>query len=264
MKKENKLAIKIKRLLVRIGAPRWLHRFGPKKYQLKHHVIALVMMEAFQLSLRRVEHLLGMIGIKVPSYSALCKRRKKIPTWIWKSLMAMSAGMEHETVAIDATGFSRTNPSHHYLVRVYRAGYRKGYAKMSMLFGIDKRKVLALHVRTRPAHDIRDVKHLVGSYCTMQCFLADKAYDAEWLHEWCFDRNVQTHIPSKKRTKKGFYRRKQKRNFSEKVYHQRSLIESGFSAIKRKYGGSVSGKSLSSIRTELSCKALAYNLELKH
>lgn len=264
MKKEIRLTRKIKRLLVRIGAPRWLHRFGPKKYQLKHHLVALVLMEAFQLSLRRVEKLLGMFGIKVPTFSALCKRRKKIPTWIWKSLMAMSAGMEHETVAIDATGFSRTNPSFHFVKRIDREQPIRNYARMSMLFDVDKRKVIALHVRTKPAHEIRDVKTLLNGYCKMQCFLADKAYDAEWLHEWCFDRNVQTYIPSRKRVKKGFYRRKQMKNYSEKVYHQRSLIESGFSAIKRKYGGSVSGKGLSSIRTELSCKALAHNLGLEH
>jgi transposase len=263
MKKENKLLIKIKRLLVRIGAPRWLHQFGPKTYELRQHLAALILMEAYRLSLRRVEKTLELFGMKAPTYSALCKRRKKIPTWILKRVMVLTAGVEHKTVAIDATGLSRTNPSHHYLVRVYRAGYRKGYAKMSMLFGVDNRKIIAIHVRTKPAHDIRDVKHLVGNSCAMHCFLADKAYDAEWLHAWCYDRNVQTHIPSRKNTRKGLYRRKQMIHFSEEKYHQRSLIESGFSAIKRKYGGSVSGKSLASIRTELYCKALAYNMRLE-
>jgi len=42
------------------------------------------------------------------------------------------------------------------------------------------------------------------------------------------------------------------------------LIEAGFSAMKRKYGGSVSGKGLRAINSELVCKAVAYNLELKH
>jgi len=54
------------------------------------------------------------------------------------------------------------------------------------------------------------------------------------------------------------------KNYSEKLYHQRSLIESGFGSLKRKYWSSVSGKSLASINTELSCKAIAHNLNLKH
>ena len=92
--------------------------------------------------------------------------------------------------------------------------------------------------------------------------LADKAYDAEWLHKYCFEKNIQTIIPKKKNVKRGFYRRKQMKNYSEEIYHRRSLIESGFSAIKRKYGSFVKGKSLTSINSELSCKALAHNLNL--
>ena len=221
-------------------------------------------MEAYKLSLRRVEKMLEMFGIKVPTYSALCKRRKKIPSRIWEKLLLITSGFKHETVAIDATGFSMTNPSHHYLVRVYRMGYRKSYAKLSMLYDVENNKVITLHTRVKPAHEIKDAKLLLRKYCAMKCLLADKAYDAEWLHEYCFERKIQTIIPKKKNIHRGRFRKKQMRNYSEEKYHQRSLIESGFSAIKRKYGGFISGKSLSSINTEVSCKAIAHNLELLH
>jgi len=52
------------------------------------------------------------------------------------------------------------------------------------------------------------------------------------------------------------------KNYSEKEYHQRSLIESGFGSLKRKYNGSVSGKKWESVRTEVYCKAIAHNLNL--
>jgi len=264
MKNSCKLIKKLELLLKQLNLGRYLHRFGPKKYQLKHHVFALIVMEAFQLSLRRVEKLLEMFGIKAPTYSALCKRRKKIPSWIWNKLVLLTSGLKHANVAIDMTGFSRTNPSHHYLVRVYRAGYRKGYAKISMLYDVESHKVITLHTRLKPTHEMKDAKLILGSYCRMQCLLADKAYDAEWIHEYCFERGVQTIIPKKINIHRGFYRRKQMKNYSEEKYHQRSNIESGFSAIKRKYGSSVSGKSLSSINSELSCKAISHNLNLNH
>lgn len=264
MKKENKLLKKVEQLLKKLNFGRYLHRFGPKKYQLKHHLFALIAMEAYQLSLRRVEEMLEMFGIKVPTYSALCKRRKRIPSMIWNKLMLITSGLQHENVAIDMTGFSRTNPSHHYLRRVYRAGYYKGYAKISMLYDIDKHKVITLHTRLKPTHEMKDVKLVLESYCKMQYLLADRAYDAEWLHEYCFDRGIQTIIPKKKNIHKGFFRRKQMKKYSEEKYHQRSNIESGFSALKRKYGSHVSGKSLASINSELSCKAIAHNLKLSH
>lgn len=261
MKKENKLLIKIKLLLKSIGAPRWLHHFGPKKYQLKHHLFALVMMEAFQLSLRRVEKMLEMLGIKVPTFSALCKRRKKIPKMIWNKMIQLTAGATHSCVAIDSTGLSRTSPSYHYIKRIDSKYPINNYSKMSILFDVDKNKIISFHSRVKPAHDIRDVKHLVKGK-SMKVFLADKAYDAEWLHEMFFWKGIQTQIPSKKCTRRGFFRAKQKQGFCKSVYHRRSLIEAAFSAMKRKYGSSVSGKSVASIRTEASCKAIAYNLRL--
>jgi len=263
MRKEIKLVKKLEQLLKQLNCRSYLHHFGPKKYQLKHHLFALITMEAFQLSLRRVEKFLIMFGIKVPTYSALCKRRKKIPTIIWQKLILTTSGLKHGNVAIDATGFSRTNPSFHFVKRIDRTNPVKGYAKLSMIYDVVNKKIVILHTRIKSAHDIRDAKLLVGK-CKIKCLLADKAYDAEWFHEYCFWKGIQTIIPKKEWTKKGFFRRKQMKNFSEEKYHQRSLIESGFSAIKRKYGSSVSGRSLASINTELSCKAIAHNLELKH
>ena len=147
MKREVKLLIKIQRLLKQLNFGRYLHRFGPKKYQLKHHLFALLIMEAYQLSLRRVEITLTMLGIVVPTYSALCKRRKKIPSWIWNKLVSLTSGLQHENAAIDMTGFSRTNPSQHYLKRCFSDIYRKGYAKTSVIYDVDRHKVIALHTK---------------------------------------------------------------------------------------------------------------------
>ena len=94
-----------------------------------------------------------MLGIKIPTYSALCKMRRRIPLWIWNSLLKLTAEFEHNSVA-------------------------------------------------------------------------------------------------------------QQKRYSDEEYHQRSLIESGFGSLKRKYGGFVFGKSINSIRPEIYCKAIAHNLSL--
>ena len=52
------------------------------------------------------------------------------------------------------------------------------------------------------------------------------------------------------------------KNYSEEKYHQRSLIESGFGSLKRKYGGSVSGRSIVSVKPEIYCKSIAHKLGL--
>lgn len=79
MKKEVKLVKNIELLLKQLNCRSYLHQFGPKEYMIKHHLVALLLMQAYKLPLIRVESLLNQFGIKVPTYSALCKRRKKIP-----------------------------------------------------------------------------------------------------------------------------------------------------------------------------------------
>ncbi|MBS3161570.1 hypothetical protein J4476_02655, partial [Candidatus Woesearchaeota archaeon] len=90
--KENKLFKKVKYLLKRIGAPRWIHHFGPKTYEFEQQATALLLKETFKFSFRRTSNILSMLGFKVPSYSALCKMRKRIPLWIWNSLLKLTAG----------------------------------------------------------------------------------------------------------------------------------------------------------------------------
>jgi len=262
MKKEERLVNKIKRLFRRLGAPRWLHRFGPKTYELWQHVFAFVVMAVCRLSLRRVWKFLSSIGYAVPTYSALCKSRKRIPLSLLQKAMAITAGNEHVCVAIDSTGISRTNPSHHYIKRIDRRENVKSYVKQSCLFDIEKRKFVALRIRARPRHDIMDAKHLLKK-TGVQTLLADTAYDANWLHEWCWKKGIQTQIKPRKNVRRGFYRKKQMKNFSEEKYHQRSLIESGQGAEKRKYGGYTLAKDIRAIKVEAYCKAICFNERLR-
>jgi len=262
MKREIKVVKKLELLLRKINCPRFLHRFGPKKFKFFHHAFALLMKEVLRCSFRRCEQLLEMFGIKVPTYSALCKMRKRIPVWIWNSLLKLTAGLSHDSVAVDSTGFSRTNPSFHYVKRINSKKPIKKFAKLSAFFDLSTRKFCALRTRVKPRHDVKDVGYLLKMSLPTAKLFADSAYDAEFIHKICFEKQIQTIIKPKKNVRKGFYRRKQMKNYSEEVYHQRSLIESSFGSLKRKYGSSVSGKSWRAVNCEIYNKAIAHNLSL--
>jgi len=264
MKKQEKLQIKINRLLKGIGCPRFLHHFGPKKFKFYQHAFALLMKEVLKCNFRRCEQILRMLGFDVLTYSALCKCRRRIPIHLWNSLLILTAGGYHYFFAVDSTGFSRTNPSFHYIKRINCKKPVKRYAKLSAFFDLPTRKFTALKVRVKPRHDVLDVKYLLKRSPPSGKLFGDSAYDAEWIHEKCFERKIQTIIKPKKNIKKGFYRRKQMKNYCDEEYPQRSLIESGFGSLKRKYGGSVSGKNWKSVRTEIYLKAIAHNLKLMH
>lgn len=259
--KEVKLLKKLNDLLRQINCPRFLHHFEPKKYKFMQHAVALLLKEVLQLSFRRVSNILLMLGIKVPTYSALCKSRKRIPFWIWNALLKQTAGISSGEIAIDGTGFSRTNPSFHYLNRIDGKSPR-GYAKLSALFDIPNRKFTDLKIRSKPHHDMMDALPLLKKNKDIKIFYGDSAYDAESLHEYCYWKKIQTMIKPKKNAKRGWARKKQMKNYSDERYHQRSLIESGFGSLKRKYGGYVSAKKSRGIKTEIYCKAIAHNMSL--
>ena len=262
-KKEVKLVKKISNLLKQLNCRRFLHHFGPKKYQLKQHLFVMLFMQVARCSLRRATNLLELLGFKVPTLSAVCKRRKAIPLALWQAALQLTAGLKHKQVAIDGTGFSRTNPSHHYIKRIDRRQPVKSYVKLSALFDIKKKKFCAIRVRAKPRHDIKDAKYLMKRAEVQATLFGDTAYDAEWLHRWCFEKGIQTQIKPRKNVRRGFYRKKQMKNYSDEKYHQRSLIESGFGSLKRKYGSNVLAKHIEGVNAEIYCKAIAHNLSLR-
>src|SRR3989338_5038658 len=262
MKKEERLVNKIKRLLRRLGCPRLLHHYGPKIYELYQHIFAFVVMAVCRLSLRRVHKFLGMFGYKVPTFSALCKSRKRISPTLFQRALALTSGEIHKEVAIDSTGISRANPSYHYIKRIGSKKPIKSYIKQSTLFDIKQRTIIAIRIRAKPRHDIKDAEYLLKRAEIQTALCGDTAYDSEKLHEFCWDKGIQTQIKPRKNVRRGFYRRKQMKNYSEEQYHQRSLIESGQGAEKRKYGGFTLAVGWRAIRNEAYCKAIAYNLRL--
>ena len=262
MKKEVKLAKKILRILKQLNQRDYLHHFGPKKYKFYQHAFALLMKEVLRCSFRRCENILKMFDVITPTYSALCKCRKRIPIQLWNSFLKITSGINHDSIAVDSTGFARTNPSYHYIKRIDSKNPVKRYAKLSAFFDLPTRKFAALKIRVKPRHDMKDINYLLKQVSPSEKLFGDSAYDAESLHEKCFGLKIQTIIKPRKNVKKGFYRRKQMKSYSEKEYHQRSVIESGFGSLKRKYGGNVSGKSWRSVNCEIYCKAISHNLML--
>lgn len=261
MKTIRNLQIKIKRLLKKIKYPEFLHKFGPKTYKLENHISNLLIMQVCQTSLRRTEIIANLFGQKCPTYSALCKSRKRIPIELWQKLLKLTAGLSSGKVAIDGTGFSKANPSFHYLKRIDGSNPRN-YTKLSVLLDLKTKKFLAMRIRTTPRHDMQDVKYLLKRISDVKVFCGDSGYDAEWLHEMCYWRGIQTFIPPRKNVRIRKFRKKQMEKWDKKEYNLRSNVESGFSAIKRKYGGDVRAKRIGGMRSEILLKGIAHNLGL--
>lgn len=265
MKKEERLVNKLKRLLKKLRAPRYLHHFGPKTYEFYEHLQALLIKAFCKLSYRRIKELFDLLNIRCPSKSALHYTMRRISSEFWQKMLELTSGMMHYIVALDSTGFSRTNPSYHYLKRINGIIPRIP-VKLSCTFDTRKKKFCAAKIRVLPAHDIKDAESLIGK-SNSKIVVADKAYDANLLHEYCNENNIKAHIPIREYGKSRHHNYSARRNaanhFRLRTYHRRELIESGNSALKRKYGVSVSSKSAQMIRAEIYSRLTCYNIFLK-
>lgn len=261
MNKETKLVKKVKRLLKRLGMPRWLHHYGPKTYEFLDHLSALLIRNFCQLSYRQVKRLLDLLSIKCPSKSALNYTAKKLDASFWQKVLKATSGTAY-LVGVDSTGFSRTMPSYHYLKRI-DGKMPKIPVKLSVAFDTRKKKFCSAKIRVLPAHDIRDVKALLKR-AKPKIVVADKAYDAKWVHEFCRLNNIKVYIPIRKwgKPRRGSMglRMKAAQQFRMRTYHRREIVESSFGSIKQKYGSCVSSRSVRGIRTELYGRLACHNI----
>lgn len=257
MEKQTKLVFKVKRLLKRLGYPRWLHHFGPKTYELYEHMCALLMRSYCQLSYRRVKQLFVLLGLRCPTKSSLQRTAAKLDSKFWQQVLRATSPKTY-IVALDATGLSRTNPSYHYLKRIDGKKPQK-YVKLNAGFDTKHKKFCAAKVRVLPAHDLRDARYLLKQ-SNPRIGVADKGYVSEKLYKYAHEQNILLMMPKKKNAKRGFFRKKMHQAFRQKTYNRRSLVEAGFGAIKRKYGSSVSSRKARTIRTEVLGRLACHNI----
>jgi hypothetical protein len=261
MKKENYLLNKVKCLLKRIGAPKYLNKYGPKKYTLAEKVYDLFLRSEWKSSFRKTVRLCNNLDILCTSKSTLSYTLNKLP-WIFiKNMLKATVQKQTYLAAIDSTGISRNRLSEHYTLRAGIEIKKRKATKLSTLIDTRTKKILSARFRKKYVHDIRDVKYLLNETPVKpKKITADKAYDAEWFREFLALNGIGCCIPVKKNAKKGFYRKKS--ICDKRTYNRRSMIESSYFRLKQLYGHSVNCINARAMRAEIYLRLILYNLSI--
>jgi len=264
MIEKTKLVNKIKRLMRKAGVPRWLHHFGPKKYEFWQHAVAHIIKQECRLGYRRITRLLRWLGFKCPCPSALCTNFHKIPLPLWQRILAATVNSKSYLVALDGTGMSRSLPSPYYYKRIDKPYPVEIPLKLSIAVDTRTKRILSLRLRAKKAHDIKDAKYLIKRLpIRPKKIVADKGYDAKWLHKYCLGLGIKTCIPMRNygQTRcRNTLRKRLAKKIKQKTYGRREMVESTFKAIKCKFGASVSSVEISAQRAEIYCRAIAHNI----
>ncbi len=206
------------------------------------------------------------IGLpRVPHFTTANKFTLRVkPAWFEQLIAQIIKSIESQEAAIDGTSFSLNTASSYYETI---SGKRKEFMQFNSCIELRHKLITAVKIRRKRRNENIDFKPLVrktSKQLSINLYLADKAYDSEKNHEVCEKHGARFIAPlreSKRGWKiKGFHRRQMKQ-FPDEIYKKRLGIESGFSALKRKYGDIVYAKRFVSQKNELLCRVLAYNIE---
>ena len=262
MKKEERLDRKIFRLFKRAGHPRYIHRFGPKKFETWLLCLGLIVKQVYRLSYRRAMRFLDEYFSISMHWTTLQKAAKRLPKQLWQSLFAATVTVDSVPIAAaDGTCFSRTNPSQYYLRRIDREGLISRPVQAVVLVDVEKRKFLSANFYAKPHSEVRRIPYLQQkSPVTPDILLLDKAFDAEWLHQWLNKHGTFSVAPVRKNCRRGKHRKLMRDCFDWCLYWQRNIVESLFSALKRLFGGTVSSKHIKTQPADLFCRLIAYNI----
>ena len=174
------------------------------------------------------------------------------------------------TVAVDATGLAQAAVSSYFIRRVEHFGDKqrtwKHWLKWLTVVDVERQIILAQSARQAPWNNFATLPVLVNQahrHTPVGCVLADAEFDSERNHTFCRQQlNANSVIPAKRFTSRRAtgVRGEMRENFPRDIYGKRSLIESVFSAIKRKLSGRAPGRTIATQSRQALLLGLAFNL----
>lgn len=250
--------------------PKFNSKFSNKIYDNHQKMIILIFRQKMRMTYRRIVKFFRFSGLarallslkSVPDHSTLVKFHKRINADIFDSFLCKKQII---TSAIDSSGFETSYMSYHYANVWNRQDKRKyrRYLKVSIAIDTDSQYILAQKIRLGPRNDNIDFESVMKN---IKCkyVVADKGYDSK-SNRYFVLRNMKAypHIPYRKWSGRTYEKRGIPLKFDEKIYHQRSKVETVFSVIKRKYGSFILSKSYDSQKKELILRMITYNIDRK-
>jgi len=174
------------------------------------------------------------------------------------------------TVGVDATGLAQGAVSSYFIRRVEHFGQPqrtwKHWLKWLAVVDLKRQLILSQGTRQAPWNDCATLPVLVTAahrHTPISCVLADAEFDSERNHTFCRQQlKANSVIPAKRRSscRASGVRLEMRQHFPSQLYALRSLVESVFSAVKRKLSPRAPGRSFHTQSIQALLLGLAFDL----
>ncbi len=275
MNKEDRYKKLIQRVKSGVRASRIPRSFSKKKnnvFSNEQHIVIQVLMQLEGKKLRDMPSFLSLVQnelhlARAIHFTTINKFALRVKQTFLEAIIAkMVRSNNASLVAIDRTGFNLNSRSPYFCTI---AGERNRFMQTNVAVEVKRRLIIAVRLRRKKRNENIDVPHLMmesSKQLPITAFLADKAYDSEKNHELASA--IGTRLITPLRWKNvpvyrthGIHRKKLRRNFPSEIYRQRVIVESIFSAVKRRFGYRIYSKKFDSQKNELLFRFIAYNAE---
>jgi transposase len=274
MKKKHfykKLVLRIKSAVKSARIPRSFSRKNNNVFSNEQHIIFQVLMQLESKRLRDMPAFLELLAVeldlpRIPCFSTINKFSLRIKSLFIELLISNLVKSNQRTlIAIDGTGFSLIKRSTYFSTIV---GEIKQFIQCVAAADVKRKLITAVRLRRKKRNENIDVNYLMKStkkQMPVDVFVADKAFDSKKNHDRA-ERLGAKFIAPVRNMKRGYKvwdhrRRKLVKNFPRETYNKRSVIESIFSAIKRRFGSMVYAKRFKAQKNEVLFRVMAYNMD---
>jgi hypothetical protein len=275
MQKEDFYKKLIQRVKSGVRAARIPRSFSKTKnnvFSNEQHIVIQVLMQLEGKKLRDMPSFLALVQdelhlARALHFTTISKFALRIKQTLLEGIIArMVKSNEASLVALDGTGFSLNSRSPYFCTI---AGERNRFMQTNVAVEVKRRLIIAVRLRRKKRNENIDVPYLMkesSRQVPITAFLADKAYDSEKNHELASALGTRLIAPLRwentpvHRTS-GIHRKQLRRTFPSELYRQRVIVESIFSAVKRRFGYRIYNKTFDSQRNELLFRFIAYNAE---
>ncbi len=279
-------------ILSAIGYPEYSSKKSKHTYSDHSKVALLIIMEYLGRSFREFSRILPSMGgvcdaaliSDIPEESTLRKFRKRLDPDIMDSVLAytgmMITGNSEITAATDATGMPTSHASRHYITRLKQFGTEKaivrGYTKLTLAVCAHTDAILAADTADSRTADVKRMEpvltKIAASRFRVRYMLADKGYDAEYVHRDIEKKiGAESIIPARENRKgtrtRGVNRNRMKReltngSYLKKIYGLRNISETVNSMVKRVLGEVLTGRNERTRHAEAMFRCIAHNFRV--